>query len=180
MPDPMNPFAPPKASLDPISLEGYWRDGKVLVLRPGCSLPPRCVKCNAPAEMPMKSRKVYWHPPWLYSLVVLAIPIYLIVALITRKQAKVAPGLCALHRKRYWQGIGVGWGGLLLGILLIVASAALDDCFLAVLGALLCFGAIVAGIILSRILLPVGIDKDFVRLKGCGQAFLDSLPEFHG
>jgi hypothetical protein len=32
--------------------------------------------------------------------------------------------------------------------------------------------------IFSRIVYPKRIDKEYVRLKGCGAEFLDSLPHF--
>lgn len=175
-----NPFAPPKASLSPANPEGIWRDGKILVLTPGSVLPPRCVKCNAPAVQPQRKRKIYWHQPWIYLLVLLNVLIYLIVALIVRKQATVAPGLCPTHRRRYWIGIAVGWSGVPLGLLLAIASAATDECLWGILGLIVFLAALVAGIILSRIVLAERIDKDFVRLKGCGRAFLESFPEFHG
>lgn len=175
-----NPFAPPKASLSPASPEGIWRDGRILVLTPGSALPPRCIKCNAPALQPQKPRKVYWHQPWIYLLILLNVLIYLIVALIVRKQAVVAPGLCPNHRRRHWIGIAVGWSSLPLFFAMVIASAATDECLWGILGLVAFLAALVTGIILSRIVLADRIDADFVRLKGCGNAFLDSFPEFHG
>jgi prepilin signal peptidase PulO-like enzyme (type II secretory pathway) len=128
----------------------------------------------------VKTRKVYWHQPWIYLLILLNVLIYLVVALIVRKRASIAPGLCPRHRKRTWIGITTGWIGVFLGIFLMILSAGTDQCLWGVLGALVFLGALVAGILLSRVVLAKRIDKDFVRLKGCGQAFLDSFPEFHG
>lgn len=175
-----NPFAPPKASLSPASPGGIWRDGRILVLTPGSALPPRCVKCNAPAVQPQKNRTVYWHQPWIYLLILANVLIYLIVALIVRKKAVVAPGLCPAHRRRHWTGLAVGWSSLPLFFVLAIVSAATDECLWMILGLVAFLAALVTGIILSRIVLADRIDGDFVRLKGCGQAFLDSFPDFHG
>ncbi|HJU84120.1 MAG TPA: hypothetical protein VJ600_07900 [Holophagaceae bacterium] len=152
----------------------------MLVLRQGGSLPPRCVKCNAPAELPIKARRVYWHHPALYILAVINVLLYALVGLIVRKQAMVPAGLCAEHRKRRSMGLTVGWVGSLLGLVLGIALVRGDNCGLAMLAVLLFVGSIVAGMILSRVVYPDRIDKDFVRLKGCGESFLASLPEFHG
>jgi hypothetical protein len=179
MPEALNPYAPPKASLDPSFTEDLWRDGKILVLRNGSHLPDRCIKCNGPAVTPMKRRKVYWHHPALYALLV-SWPIYLIVALIVRKSAAVAPGLCSVHRTRRWIGIAVGWGGLLLSILLMIVGGGSENGLLVLAGLILFLTALVAAVLLSRLIFPQRIDQDFVRLKGCGKAFLDSLPEFRG
>jgi hypothetical protein len=40
------------------------------------------------------------------------------------------------------------------------------------------FGCIIAGIIMSRIVYANRIDDRYVRIKGCGEAFLAELPEF--
>ena len=180
MTDTLNPFAPPKASLDPLSGENLWRDGKILIMRQGSTLPPRCVKCNEPAELPIKRRKVYWHEPWIYVLAIFCLLLYALIALFVRKQAMIAPGLCPVHRKRYWFGIALGWGGSTLALFLMFLGGTYDHFALIVLGMVVFLGMILAGIILTRILQPDRIDKDFVRLKGCCQAFLDTLPQFHG
>jgi len=179
MADPLNPYAPPHASLDPQGPESLWRDGNVLVMRPGSTLPPRCVKCNEPAELPLKPRKVYWHQPWVYILL-LNLLVYALVALILRKRAVLAPGLCPRHRRHRWFGIALGWGGSLCALGLMYLGATQDIFALVVLGLTALLGSVIAGVILARVVNPSRIDKDFVRLRGCGQAFLESLPPFHG
>src|SRR5579872_5285818 len=110
--DQHNPYAPSRASLAGAAVAatdagGTWRDGAVLVLSREASLPPRCVRCNEPADEPTKSRKVYWHSPWLYLLILFNLIIYAIVAAIVRKKAVVAPGLCSAHKKRRRIGITI-------------------------------------------------------------------------
>jgi hypothetical protein len=48
------------------------------------------------------------------------------------------------------------------------------------LGVLLTLGSVIGGLIFARIVHAKKIDKSYVRLKGCGIAFLDSLPPFSG
>lgn len=179
MSDSFNPYAPPSASLEPAGA-GPWRDGKALVLRPGMTLPPRCVKCNAPVDAPAKKKKVYWHHPAIYLLVLVAVLLYLIVALVVRKQAEVNPALCVAHRKRRWTGIAVGWVGALAGFAVAILGVGMDSCGVMTVGGFLFLGAIVAGMTLARVVYPERISKEFVRLRGCGEDFLASFPAFPG
>src|SRR5947209_12297282 len=66
--------------------DGLWRDGKTLVVHKGASLPDRCIKCNEPAEGLSLNRKLVWHQPWLYLLIIPSIWIYAVVALIVRQK----------------------------------------------------------------------------------------------
>jgi len=173
-----NPFAPPKASLEPGSHQGCWAEDKLLIARPNTVLPPRCVKCNQPAELPMKKRNFRWHHPAYYLLVLVNILIYVIVAVVVQKQAKVTVGLCRFHRRRRFQTLLACWLAFLFGIVLIIASAIYHFDFLIIPGVILIPVGLIFAVLFSRLLTPVGIDKSQVRLKGCGKAFLESLPTF--
>ena len=183
-----NPYAPSSASLDAVDarrgLDGeiaVWRDAKTLVMLPGAVLPDRCVKCNAPADAPTKNRKVYWHHWGIYLVVLINIIFYAIVALIVRKKAVVAPGLCARHKTRRAVALAIGWTGVLGGLaLLFVGIAQTIDPAFALLGLLLMLFAAIELIAFGRIVYPTRIDSDYVRLKGCKPAFLDTLPPFPG
>ncbi len=126
--DDRNPYAPSRASLKSDdapsrggqSGETVWRNQKLLVMVPDAALPPRCVKCNGPAEEPTKVRKIYWHHPLLYLLILINLIVYAVVAAIVRKRALVAPGLCAEHKKRRQIGLLIGWGGVVAGMMLMV------------------------------------------------------------
>lgn len=176
-----NPYAPPQARVAarPTALdEGtqVWREGELVVLTPSGELPPRCVKCNADAEHPIKERTVYWHSPWLYVLILVSVLIYLIVALIARKSARVSPGLCGEHRK---QRNNVITGSLLaaaLGIGLIVVGISNSNGSVGLLGGFVLLGAIIFGMAKGRLVYATRIDANRISLKGCGEAFLVSLP----
>ncbi|HUI58580.1 MAG TPA: hypothetical protein VLX90_00065 [Steroidobacteraceae bacterium] len=188
--DARSPYAPSPASLNIDGSRtvhgdggGLWREGKVLVLQPDAALPARCVKCNGAAEEPTKTRRVYWHHPAVYLLILLNMLIYLIVALIVRKRASVAPGLCTAHKKRRLVGLILAWGGLFAGLALMFASignGSGNPGIMVALGLLLMLFAALVGIIATRVVYAKRIDQDYVRLRGCGAQFLDSLPEFPG
>ncbi len=184
--DDRNPYAPSRASLSqgraPSGGVGSdvtaWRNLNFLVMVPGSTLPDRCVKCNEPADEPTKVRKVYWHHPGVYALILINIIIYAIVGAIVRKKAMVGAGLCVAHKKRRRLALTLGWGGFGLGLGLIFASAsgAAQSGALLGFGVLLLLSAAVAGVFMARIVYATRIDKTHVWLKGCGAEFLDSLP----
>src|SRR5215510_694907 len=114
-----NPYAPSEASLaptapsspDPERPFSAWRDGRLMVMLPGTELPPRCVKCNKPADEPTKARTLTWYNPWLLLLILVGVLVWLIVIMIVRKHTVVSPGLCADHKKRRRNVIAAAWIG---------------------------------------------------------------------
>ncbi len=188
--DDRNPYAPSRASLnltEPVATAGVgagntvWRDGDLLVTLIGAEMPSRCVKCNAPADQPTKARKIYWHHPALYVLVLFNVLIYAIIAAVIRKRVFVSAGLCKEHKKRRRIAMTIAWTGALSGIVLVfVGMGSSLGVWGALLGFLLILGSIIEGLIGGRIVYARKIDKNYVCLKGCGLAFLDSLPSSSG
>jgi hypothetical protein len=179
MNDPLNPYAPPKSIIEPARLDSLgrcWRKGNLLFMEQGAALPCRCVKCNAPVTTPIKARKIYWHAPGWFLLILVNLLIYAIVALAIRKKATIAPGLCPKHASRRNAWMAFGWlgslGGLFLGMWGLISQ---HGDFIGI-GFLLFFVALIAGLIGARIVTPTRIDPQLITLKGCGREFLDSLP----
>jgi hypothetical protein len=174
-----NRYAPPKAVLEDRSgaETEMWREGKVLVLRKGGQFPHRCIKCNEPAVAPGRRQKLTWHPPAWYLLIFLAVLLYAIVALIVRKKAVVEVGLCERHQKRVLFGRIVGWGGFVVLLGLSFAAVAQPSGDLGLVAMLFALPWVLATITFNRLLIPHRIDDHFVRVKGCGPAFLRSLPD---
>jgi hypothetical protein len=172
-----NPYAPPQARVSAHVSDGsdVWREGELAVLTPSGELPPRCVKCNADAEQPIKERKVYWHTPWLYLLILISLLIYLFVVLIARKRARISPGLCSEHRQRRNQYLIGSWLVILTGIGLFFIAFSRSSAAAGLLGAVLLLGGIIVGMLKARIVYAVRIDTSRIALKGCGEAFLASL-----
>ena len=184
-----NPYAPSKATLDARdkagsgSAQNVWRDGKWLVMDRNASLPQRCVKCNAPADEPTKARKLYWHHPAIYLLILLQVIIYLIVALVTRKQIEVRPGLCGEHKGKRRNALYVTFCGLAASVLLpFAASHTVDDPdalpATISISVFMFLGFAIYGIYASRIVYAKKIDVDEARLGGCGEEYLASLPDY--
>ncbi len=172
MAEQFNPYAAPKSATVPSAEGAFWREGKVLVCHPDGVLPARCVKCNEPAVQPMKERTLYWHHPAWFLLILINIIIYAIVALIVRRKANLTLGLCASHRSRRTLSLWLGWGGFVLGIAAIFAGGAM-----VIVGLVLILAGIIAGFAGGRFVYPQKITKEEVRVKGCGEPFLESFPQ---
>lgn len=181
MTEPFNPYAPPRSAIEEQAVDSdnaAWQAGKVLVMRQDGGLPHRCVKCNEPAVEPMKKFKLYWHHPGWYVLIFVNLLIYAIVAMCVRKRAEVRIGLCTRHLQRYRVGRWVGWGGSLGMLLVAFVGAGSGSNGLLLTGVLGFLISLIAAMVFARVLHPASIKQDFVRMKGAGRAFLDSLPEF--
>jgi hypothetical protein len=178
-----NPYAPSKASLKAavISHGGVWRDGNHVLVAHGASFPQRCVKCNADVDGQSKVRRVHWHHPSIYLLLLVYVIVYVIVAAIMRKTAEIDPCLCEEHASKRRQWIWIGWLGALFGlfgvpVLGAMAGAEMAPIILLAVCWFLLFG--IAGSINARILYPKRIDANYTRLKGADPRFLAGLPEF--
>jgi hypothetical protein len=170
-----NPYAPPKAFVGEKTHTNCTRDGKSVVIPKGGDLPQRCIICNADAETPVKKKKLYWHTPWLYLLILFNILIYAIVATIARKSIKVSPGLCAEHTSIRRRRVG---GLLAVGAVGIVAGAIMWN-YEIVPGAIVAFGLALIALIVagfaSRKVYAQKITSEYARIGGCKEPFLASL-----
>ena len=155
-----------------------WRSGRLLVMSPGATLPDRCVKCNAPAHGQRLLRKLYWHTPYLYLLILVNLLIYAIVAIIVRKRARVEIGLCDAHRSRRRLIIASSWLAVLVGIGLIASAISNDSGAAAVFGVFLLLGGAIFGLLKGPLISTKRIDDQSVWIRGVCPAFLDTLPEW--
>jgi hypothetical protein len=177
-----NPYAAPRARLETTLDEqgGLWRDGKLLVCNRDAVFPPRCVKCNEAAVDPPKRFKLAWHHGLWYVLIFLNILLYAIVALVVRKRAEVEMGLCARHQQRGKLAVIIGWGGFAAILAGFFLGIYLDEGWLAAVSLILVLPWAVVSIVLSLQLRAAKIEKEVLRIRGCGRDFLDTLPEYPG
>ena len=177
-----NPYAPPRSDVnagsgnDSIAGMPFWRSGAILIARPGATLPPRCVKCNASVDGPPKKSRFYWHHQAWFVLVLLNVILYAVVSLFVRRHADLTFGLCTLHRRRRKRALLIGLSGMALSIVLIVVAIMLSEPALIPVAMLMVLVFIVYSVVKARALLPVRIDNLGAQFKGCGEAFLASLP----
>jgi hypothetical protein len=174
-----NPYAAPKSDFNTGTDSGqamFWRSGALLMARNGAVLPPRCVKCNAPIDGSAKQRRFSWHHPALFLIILLNILIYAIVAIVVRKNVVVTLGLCQAHRRRRFRGILAGVAGIFLSVGFFIASGMAEQPNLVLAGLVVLVVSIVVIESMARTLSPARIADKVGQLKGCGEAFLASLP----
>src|SRR5438105_3427660 len=118
----------------PPAIGGIWRDKSTLIMTKDASLPDRCVKCNAPANGLRLKRRLAWHSPVLYLLILFATLIYVMLAAMLSKRATVYLGLCCEHFQRRRQQKAVGLLLLAAGIITAIGAIAYDYPWFALLG----------------------------------------------
>ncbi len=184
-----NPYEAPKTDLlipREIGEVGVWRDGALLVMSKDAELPDRCIKCDAPAEGWRLKRKLSWHPPAYYLLILLHVVIYVIVALIIRNKATLYIPLCPEHRRKRRRSIAIAWALCLTGIGAFVTGISgqgrMQDTitpFLLAGGALTFLAGLICAIPASQTVTPKKIDKQYVWLKKVSPELLAGLPSWY-
>jgi hypothetical protein len=102
--------------------------------------------------------------------------IYLILALVLRKQATVYVGLCQKHYQRRRNLLVVGWTALAIFFIAIVAGIASDYGGIAVLAFFGFVLSIVWLAFVARTVIVKKIDDQFVWLTGINEKFLARFP----
>jgi hypothetical protein len=156
-----------------------WRDNSILVMTKDALLPGRCVKCNAYTEERLR-RKLSWHHPALFLLILFSILVFAIVAMVVRKTATVDVGFCPEHRAARKKHTVITWALGLMSIACLGLAALFEDATF-VLGAIaFLFATAIYGIITLRVVVPTKIDDQFVWLKGVNAEYLQEFPDWRG
>ncbi len=171
------PLAPPVigyATPTRASADGVWQENHLLVAAKDATLPPRCVKCNGPADHTLR-KMFYWHHPALYLVILFQILIYAIIALIIREKGRVTFSLCDRHHAKRRNAIIAAWLLVPGGLAVIITGGIYESGAVALTGLALFVGGIVA-LLLVPVLRPTKIDKQFLWFKGVSPAYLAELP----
>lgn len=179
------PTAPPTTAAEAVALAHSNRqsvgprveDRKIILPRHAVLPTIRCIKCNEPSDGQPLKRKLAWHSPFVYLLLLLNALIYLIVALIVRKKAVVHVGLCDKHRSQRTLCLVLSTVLIVLPIVATMLALALDirpQFYL-----ITCLVGLIVGLIViaigTKVITPCFIDDQFVHIKGAGRPYLDSL-----
>ncbi|MEN1679084.1 MAG: hypothetical protein AAGJ46_05795 [Planctomycetota bacterium] len=184
MEEPNNPFAAPMADEETYARtqERFARgvsspDGRFVYAEDGAEFPDRCVKCNAPANGYRKQSNYSWHPSWVFLLLLINVLLYLIVALSTRKQVKLAVGMCEEHRSKRRRWLTV-WGiAIPLCAAGFVGGIAYETPPAIVAGIVGMLVSLIGLVLAGRVLVPKKIEGRLATLRGACPAFLLSLSE---
>lgn len=182
-----NPFAAPATDTESLGHpnlgvgDGIWRDGNRLVMYKAAILPDRCVRCNAPADGLRLRRKLMWHTPWLYLIILFNLLIYAVIALIVSHRATVDMGICKQHLQRRRRSILAAWIVVLVSFgLMVFGFSSAEYLGLGVLGLVGILVGIVIGFIGSRFVYPTRIDPHYVWLARVNSSYLAELPSLRG
>ncbi len=186
-----NPYAAPKTAVtqkggigETAGSDYVWREGKLLALRHSAIPPRRCIKCNGDADGAPYVKKLSWHHPGWYFLLLLRLLSYIIAYFFVRHRGVVEISLCGRHRKRRGTMIAIAWGLGLLGLGVIIFALAyfpdqeqldpMEDSFMTG-GVVLAFIGLILGHLGSRLVWPKRIDPSMLWLKGAGASYLAAL-----
>jgi hypothetical protein len=172
---PQQPYFPPPTH----NFNTIWRSNALLVMTKQAALPDRCVKCNAPTAERLK-RKLQWHPPALYLLILISILVYAIVAMVVRKTATVHIGLCDEHRESRKLSMIITVFLVVVAVLSAIAGVQFETPGLVLVGLGFVLAAAIYGTISLRVVAPTKIDDHFVWIKGVDADFLQAFPEWNG
>jgi hypothetical protein len=125
-------------------------------------------------------RKLNWHHPALVIVLLLSPLIYIILALLLTKRARIEIGLSEPYFARRRRDILIGWCTVLLGLAAIVTGFANVDANFAVplllAGFPLLFGGAIYGLLRARMVAADRIIADYIWLKGVHPDLLAELP----
>lgn len=96
-----------------------------------------------------------------------------------RKTIRTEIGFCEAHRKRRWQGIGIGWLLFLGSIGTFIYGAAEESGALLILAVIAFFASFVVWGTMGSTVRAEHIAPGEARVTGCGKAFLESLPPWN-
>ena len=161
---------------------GVWRDGNLLVLAQGASLPRRCVKSNLAASGPALKRRLSWHHPAIFISILAGLLIYVVLALVLSKKATVEIWLSDRWKSIRRRRIMTAWTVALLGVAMFVLGMAFMDgsaswhAMMLVIGFLVAIAAAIYGLLVHRMVAPKRISDSHVWIKGVHPDYLNSLP----
>jgi len=157
---------------------GLFRDGKLLVVRKGVPLPPRCVKTNRPTDFVLK-RTFYYLTPWVYLLILCHLLVFIVVGLILRKSVTLHVPLCEEAQRQRRHGILRGWILAMSAVNMIGVAIAVQCVWLGLVGGGVLVGGMVYGALKSQVLVAKRIDDRHAWLKGACEEYLAELPDWY-
>ena len=178
-----NPYAPPQAMMGSGgSVGACYRQGRLLVV-PRADAPffpcDSCVKCGQPAVTTLR-RKLAWHHPAWYLLILVNLLVFVIVAVCVSKKMTLTVGVCEKHRAGRKAWILASWFCLAAGIafcFVFGSSDSRDSLYLIFLGGGCIVLSLVFACVVSYILVrPSRITESECTLRGAGEVFLQQFP----
>ena len=168
------------SSFNTLPPHGAWSSGNLLIASRDAILPSYCVKCGRPAGPDHFSKKFSWHPQWIYIFVLIALLIYVILALSISKRMSLEIPLCARHLEKY-KSLRLAAAILLLGCIpeMMIAGTYLQESYMGygiAAGLLALVAGLICLILVSGLLRPTYIDQNYGYFANASREFLSVLP----
>lgn len=181
-----NPFAVYSSTLPPVSqyAGGIYRKGKLLVVHKSAEFPDRCIKSNEPTTERLE-RKLTWHHPAIYLLILFNLLIFAIVALCVRKKATFQIPLASRYKAARIKWMFLAWGLFLTSFAVLIVGIATAERVPGSVTAI-CFIQFFFGILISlliglfgcRVIYVKKIDDQYAWIAGSGAEFRETFPEW--
>jgi hypothetical protein len=152
-------------------------------------LPGVCARCGQPTRY-YKTKNFSWYPPWIGITILIALPVFLILALVMTKRMTVGVPLCDKH-KYHW---GVRLAIILLGLLAVIligvgalvlggmisdsdkdTGATIMGLGMAGAGVLFLVWLITVVVVQSTAIRPTEITDTSITLTGLSDAFVEAV-----
>lgn len=142
-------------------------------------LPPPCVKCGAPANGKPVVKTFYWHHPALYLIILVALLIYVIVAVIVRKNIRLSVPLCARHAQRRSMAVTLSWVIPVVGVAdaFILPNLGVNGGIVALITVALVLTGLIIWAVVSYPIRPKYIDQYRAEFTGVCEAYLQQFPQ---
>ncbi len=172
----------------PKSVANIFRMGNTMVMQRDTALPDRCLKTNKTENLRFKRITLRWHNPLLYLTILAGLLVYVIVAVICTKKAKIEVPVSRRILTRNLICVLVTWVCTLssiffigYGIVLSGSSSNPDNIgSMFLFAVLLLITAAIVYAIGGRIITAMKIDDYYVWIKGVNRDYLSELPQWQG
>ena len=161
---------------------------RLLVREADGELPMVCMRCGEPATV-VKTKNMAWCPPWVPVLILAGVIVYIIVAIILTKRARLQAPLCDEHKGHWLYRQLIIWGTflplLVIGIAAVVGISNAPNQVRNILCPFFGIGglvALIAGVVLlavaqSTAIRPKEITDREILLEGVADEFVQAVEE---
>lgn len=179
------PYAPPYGAQNPV---GIWARGDMMIFHKQAVFPDICLKSGKPAGGSRFKQNLSWFPPWIVVTLFVAWIIFLILALIMTKKAKIDVGVLPEFKQRRRLHMGIGLSAMFVAIFCGIGGIAWaintdpdvhPAAIVLMIGGLLGFLASLIYLNIAPRLFKVKKITDFyVYLQGIHPDVIKQLPQF--
>jgi len=138
-------------------------------------LPPICIKTGARADLVKVRQRLYWNPLWIAVFVIIALLVYIILALVTQRKTTVTYYMSRAAKASHLKWHMANWAVFLSSILCLILARATDVSLFVVGFPILIITSIVIYFRKVRIIYAKNIDTYSVTIGGISRAVVNEI-----